>query len=89
MPSARGCARDNDRHTNEGANVDANTDGDAPPLFSRAPQNLAATAMLLHKCPEAATFEERRVHQQLKVLFEMMGAQQAESSASRQWSERD
>jgi hypothetical protein len=30
-------------------------------LFRWALQNLAAAAMLLRGCPEAATFEERRV----------------------------
>jgi hypothetical protein len=41
-------------------------------------------AMLSRGCPEAATSEERRVHQQLKVLLEAAAAQQAESSASEQ-----
>jgi hypothetical protein len=44
--------------------------------------------MLLRGCPEVATSEERRVPQQLKVLLEAAAAQQAESSASRQRSER-
>jgi hypothetical protein len=44
--------------------------------------------MLQHGCPEAATFEERRVHQQLKVLLEAAAVQQAESLASRQCSDR-
>jgi hypothetical protein len=44
--------------------------------------------MLLCGCPEAATSEERRVRQQLKALLEAAVAQQAESSASRQRSER-
>jgi hypothetical protein len=65
-------------------NVDTNTDGDAPPLFRRASQNLTAAAMLLRSCPKAATSEERRVRQQLMVLLEAATAQQAESSASRQ-----
>jgi hypothetical protein len=39
-------------------------------------------------CPELATSEERRVRQQLKALLEAAAAQQAESSASRQRSER-
>jgi hypothetical protein len=56
-PPARGLAHDNDRRANEGANVD--TDADAPPFFRRASQNLAAAAMLLRDCPEAATSEER------------------------------
>jgi hypothetical protein len=56
---ARGHTHDNDRRANEGANVDANTDGDAPLLFRRASQNLAAAAMLLCGCLEAATSEER------------------------------
>jgi hypothetical protein len=44
--------------------------------------------MLLRDCPEAATSEERRVRQQLKVLLEAVAAQQAESSALRQRLER-
>jgi hypothetical protein len=44
--------------------------------------------MLLRSCPEPATSEERRVRQQLKTLLESAVAQQAESSASRQRSER-
>jgi hypothetical protein len=44
--------------------------------------------MLLLGCPEPATSEERRVRQQLKALLETAAAQQAESSASRQHSER-
>jgi hypothetical protein len=48
---------DNDRYANGGANV--NPDSDAPPLFRRASQNLAATAMLLRGCPEPATSKER------------------------------
>jgi hypothetical protein len=50
---------DNDRRANEGANIDANADGDAPLLFRRASQNLTAAAMLLRGCPDAATSEER------------------------------
>jgi hypothetical protein len=65
-----------------------NADAEAPPLFRWASQNLAAAAMLLRGCPEAATSEERRVRQQLKALLEAAVAQQAESSASRQHSER-
>jgi hypothetical protein len=86
MPSAR----DNNQHANEGANIDANTNADAnaPPLFQQASQNLAAAALLLRGCPEPATSEERRVRQQLKELLEAVAAQQAESSASRQHSER-
>jgi hypothetical protein len=44
--------------------------------------------MLLRGCPEAATSEERRVRQQLKVLLEAAAVQQAGSSASCQRSER-
>jgi hypothetical protein len=58
-PPARGRTRDNDQHTNEGANVDANTDGDAPPLFRWESQDLAAATMLLRGCPGAATSEEK------------------------------
>jgi hypothetical protein len=46
---------DNNRRTNG----DANTDAEAPQLFRRASQNLAAAAMLLHGCPKPATFKER------------------------------
>jgi hypothetical protein len=87
-PPARERTHDNDRRANEGANVDTNVGGDAPPLFRRASQNLAAAAMLLCGCPEAATSEERQVRQQLKALLELAVAQQAESSASSQLSER-
>jgi hypothetical protein len=38
--------------------------------------------MLLRGCPEAATSEERRVRQQLKMLLEAAAVQQAESYAS-------
>jgi hypothetical protein len=44
--------------------------------------------MLLRGCSEAVTSEERRVRQQLKALLEAAAAQQAESSASLQRSER-
>jgi hypothetical protein len=80
--------RNNDRRANEGADVDANTDGDAPPLFRRALRNLAPTAMLLCSYLEVATSEERQVIQHLKTLLGAAAAQQAESSASRQRSER-
>jgi hypothetical protein len=86
-PPAHGPTRDNNQCANEGENVNVNADDDAPPLFRRASQNLAAVALLLRGCPEAATSEERRVHQQLKVLLEAAAVQQAESSASRQHSE--
>jgi hypothetical protein len=85
---ACGSARDNNRRTNEGASFDANTDAGTPLLFRHASQNLAAAAMLLCGCPEAATSEERRVHQQLQALLKAAAVQQAESSASRQCSER-
>jgi hypothetical protein len=87
-PPARGPAPDNNRRANEGANVDANTNADAPPLFQQASQNLTTAAMLLRGCPELATSEEQRVRQQLKVLLEAAALQQAESSASCQRSER-
>jgi hypothetical protein len=85
-PPARGPARDNGRCANEGVNTDADTD--APPLFRQASQNLTAVAMLLRGYPEAVTSEERRVRQQLKALLKAAVAQQAESSASCQHSER-
>jgi hypothetical protein len=59
MPPARGAEPDNNQHANAGTNVDTNADADAPPLFRRASQNLAAAAMLLRGCPEPATSEER------------------------------
>jgi hypothetical protein len=69
-------------------NVDVNANADAPPLFRLASQNLAAAAILLCGYPEVATSEERQVCQQLKSLLEAATTQQAESSASRQRSER-
>jgi hypothetical protein len=88
MAPARGPAPDNNRRANGGTNVDANADTDAPPLFRRVSQNLAAAAMLLRSYPKPATSEERQMHQQLKVLLEAAVAQQAESSASCQRSDR-
>jgi hypothetical protein len=44
--------------------------------------------MLLRSCPEPATYEERRVREQLKALLKAAAAQQSESFASRQRSER-
>jgi hypothetical protein len=88
MLPARGPAHDNNRRANEGANVDTNADADASPLLRRASQNLTVAAILLHGCPEAATSKERRVRQQLKALLEVVVAQQVESSASCQRSER-
>jgi hypothetical protein len=79
-PPARASESDNNRRANRGANADA----DAPPLFRRASQNLAAAAMLLRCCQEPATSEEQRVREQLKTLLEAAVAQQAECSASHQ-----
>jgi hypothetical protein len=62
-PPAHRPAHENNRRANEGVNINANTDADAPPLFRRASQNLAAAAMLLRGCPEPATSEERGVRQ--------------------------
>jgi hypothetical protein len=45
MPPTRGPEPNNNRRANGGADADANTD--APPLFRRASQNLAAVAILL------------------------------------------
>jgi hypothetical protein len=75
MPRARGPTPDNSRRANEGANTDA----DAPPLFKTALHNLADAAMMLCGCPEAATFKERRVRQQLNALLEAAAVQQAET----------
>jgi hypothetical protein len=86
-PPTRGRTHDNIRHANGGANVDTNADVDAPPLFRRASQNLAAAAMLLRGCPEAVISEERWVRQQLKALLEAAAGQQEESSTSCQRSE--
>jgi hypothetical protein len=58
-PLARGSTRDKNQRANEGANVDTNADADTSLVFRRALQNLAATAMLLRGCLEAATSEER------------------------------
>jgi hypothetical protein len=77
------CASEPDNNQRTDAGENANPDADAPPLFQRASQNLAATAMLLLGYPEPATSEERRVRQQLKALLEAAVAQQAESSALR------
>jgi hypothetical protein len=65
-PPVRAPEPDNNQRANRGVNVDA----DALPLFRRASQNLAVAAMLLRGCSEPASSEERRVHQQLKVLLE-------------------
>jgi hypothetical protein len=73
-PPARASELDNNRHANGGANANA----DAPPIFRRASQNLAAAAMLLCGCPEPATSEERRAREQLKAPLEAVAAQQAE-----------
>jgi hypothetical protein len=86
MSSTRRTTCDDNRRVNEGAN--ANADADAPPLFRQASQNLAAIAMLLRGSPEPETSEKRRVRQQLEALLEAAAAQQAESSPSRQRSER-
>jgi hypothetical protein len=60
MPPARAPEpNNNNRRANEGANANA----DAPPLFRRAFQNLAAAAMLLRGCPKPATSEERHVRE--------------------------
>jgi hypothetical protein len=69
-PLPRAPELDNNRRANEGANANA----DAPPLFRRASQNLAAAAMLPRGCPEPATFEERRVREQMKALLEAAAA---------------
>jgi hypothetical protein len=87
-PPAHGPARENNRRANKGADVGADTDTDAPPHFRRVSYTLPAAAMLLRGCPEAVTSEERRVRQELKALLEAATSQQAESSASRQRSER-
>jgi hypothetical protein len=65
-PNNRGSAR---QHRQPGDGHATTTDTGGPPLFRQASQNLAAAAMLLRGCPEAATSDERRVCQQLKALL--------------------
>jgi hypothetical protein len=67
-PPAPAPEPNNDQRADEGANINAGAD--APPLFRRASQNLAAAAMLLRSCLEPVTSKERRVRQQLKMLLE-------------------
>jgi hypothetical protein len=57
--------------------------GDHPPLFARASQNAAATAILLRTMPEPSTLDGRQAHKELCTLLEHAVVQQAESSTSR------
>jgi hypothetical protein len=56
-PLESGLARDNNRRANEGTNVDANTDVDAPPLFRRASQS--RRTLSLRPCCCAAARRQR------------------------------
>jgi len=54
-----------------------------PPQFTRADQNIAAAAMLLHGLPEPNDPQEQMIHRNLRAQVETAAVQQAESSASR------
>lgn len=55
-------------------------DDHRPPVFERAQQNIAATAMLVRRFPEASTPEAKKLHEELRTLLDRVAAQQAESS---------
>lgn len=57
---------------------------DDPPQFTRAGQNIAAAAMLLHSLPEPTNPKEQAIHWNLRALVETAAIQQAKSSISRQ-----
>ena len=57
-------------------------EGNDPPQFARASQNITAAAMLLCGLPEPVDPYERAVYQNLRALVEATAVQQAESSAS-------
>jgi hypothetical protein len=57
-------------------------DGDHPPLFAQASQNVVAIAILLRMMPEPSTPEGRQAHKELCALLEHAAVQQAESSMS-------
>jgi hypothetical protein len=68
---ARVCARDvQQRIINDDRDVI-----DGMPVFKRASQNLAATAVLLRKIPEPATPQEKEMHKQIKTLLETAAVQ--------------
>jgi hypothetical protein len=56
------------------------------PAFARDNQNMATAAMLLDTLPAPSTDEVDRVYHQLKHIFSITAAQQAESSLQR-WAE--
>ena len=58
-------------------------EGNDPPQFARAGQNIAAVAMLLRGLLEPIDSQEQAVHQNLQALVETTAVQQAESSTSR------
>ena len=57
-------------------------EGNDPPQFTQASQNIAAAAMLLRGVLEPVDPREREVYQNLWVLVEAVVVQQAESSTS-------
>ena len=58
-------------------------EGNDPPQFAQASQNITATAMLLRGVPEPIDPQERAVYQNLWALVEATVVQQAKSSTSR------
>ena len=57
-------------------------EGNDPPQFAWASQNIVAAVMLLSDIPEPVDPQEREVYRNLRVLVEAVDVQQAESSAS-------
>ena len=58
-------------------------DDEALPHFTRASQNITATAALLRGLSGPMTPEDRRAHREIRTLLERAAAQQTESSLSR------
>ena len=58
-------------------------DDKALPHFTRASQNIVATAALLQGLLEPVTPEDCRSHRKIRTLLERAVAQQAETSLSR------
>ena len=50
-------------------------EGNDPPQFARASQNIAAAAMLLRGVPEPVDPQERAVHRNLRALVEAAAVQ--------------
>ena len=50
-------------------------EGNNPPQFARAGQNIAAAAMLLRGLPELADPQEQAIHQNLRALVETTAVQ--------------